>query len=63
MLAVEVADAAQLTALQSKCLSRKMLTLSCGTKGLRFATALNVTRDILDEGLSVFDSALKEIAI
>ncbi len=45
------------------CLDNKMLILGCGVygNGLRFATPLNVTKDIIDKGLSILEIALKEV--
>ena len=41
-------------------LERHMLTLSCGVhgNGMRMATPLNVTRDIIDEGIAILDESL-----
>lgn len=49
-------------AVRSTCLQNKMLILGCGVNhcGMRFATPLNITRQQLDEGLAVFETALKE---
>ena len=46
------------------CLDHKMLTLSCGVhgNGFRFATALNVTKEELDEGLKIFEAAVADAA-
>ncbi len=43
------------------CLSKNMLTLSCGVygNGFRFATPLNVAREELDKGLAIFEEAVK----
>lgn len=43
------------------CLEKKMLTLSCGVhgNGFRFATPLNVSREDLDKGLTIFEEAVK----
>lgn len=48
------------TQVKEKCLEMKMLTLNCGVNGngMRFATPLNVTKQELDQGLSVLDQAL-----
>jgi 4-aminobutyrate aminotransferase len=50
-------------AVKDYCLSHYMLTLGCGVygNGIRFATPLNVTRNVLDEGLSIFEDALKSL--
>lgn len=49
-----------LQSVASYCLEHKMLTLSCGVhgNGFRFATALNVTRKELDDGLKIFEEAV-----
>ncbi|NTV77754.1 MAG: aspartate aminotransferase family protein [Clostridiales bacterium] len=51
-------------AVKEKCLQMKMLTLNCGVhgNGMRFATPLNVTKDELDEGLSILDRALTAVS-
>lgn len=48
---------------KQSCLENHLLTLNCGVhgNGMRFATPLNVTKDVLDEGLSIFEKALKTI--
>ncbi|MDR3210075.1 MAG: aspartate aminotransferase family protein [Oscillospiraceae bacterium] len=45
------------------CLAHRLMTLNCGVygNGQRFATPLNVTRDVLDEGLAIFENALKTV--
>ena len=37
---------------------RGLLLLGCGTSVVRFMPALNITADILDEGLTIFEEAL-----
>lgn len=51
------------TKIKKSCQDKKMLTLNCGVhgNGMRFATPLNVTKKELDEGLSILESALKEL--
>lgn len=51
-------------AVKEKCLQMKMLTLNCGVhgNGMRFATPLNVTKEELDEGLSILDRALSAVS-
>lgn len=46
------------------CLENKLLTLNCGVhgNGMRFATPLNVTKEVLDEGLAIFEKALKSVS-
>ncbi len=50
-------------AIKKSCLEQKMLTLNCGVhgNGMRFATPLNVTKKELDEGLTIFENALKQL--
>ena len=45
------------------CLQHGLLTLSCGVygNGFRFATPLNIKREELDKGLSIFEDALKSL--
>jgi 4-aminobutyrate aminotransferase len=45
------------------CLANRLMTLNCGVygNGQRFATPLNVTREVLDEGLAIFEKALQTI--
>lgn len=45
------------------CFKNHLLTLNCGVhgNGMRFATPLNVTKEVLDEGLSIFEAALKTV--
>ncbi|MDR1512431.1 MAG: aspartate aminotransferase family protein [Propionibacteriaceae bacterium] len=47
-----------------QCLEDGLLTLACGVKGngLRFATPLNVTADVLDEGLAILEGALAKVS-
>ncbi|MCH4208816.1 aspartate aminotransferase family protein [Bifidobacterium sp.] len=51
-------DLVELT--RSAALARHMLTLSCGVKGngMRMATPLNVTKDVIDEGIAILDESL-----
>ncbi|MDR1791208.1 MAG: aspartate aminotransferase family protein [Propionibacteriaceae bacterium] len=53
-----------LEAVRKKCLEGGLLTLACGVKGngLRFATPLNVTQEVLDEGLAILDGALAAVS-
>ncbi len=48
---------------KKSCLEQRLLTLNCGVhgNGMRFATPLNVTKKELDEGLAIFENALKQI--
>lgn len=48
---------------QRICLENHMLTLACGVdgNGIRFATPLNVTEEIIDEGLRIFEKAVAAV--
>ncbi len=52
-----------LEAVRAQCLANGLLTLSCGVKanGLRFATPLNTTTELIDEGLDILTSALTDV--
>jgi 4-aminobutyrate aminotransferase len=68
MLAIELdhsdgrsgGDLVEITRAQA--LKRHMLTLSCGVKGngMRMATPLNVTQDVIDEGIAILDESLAQ---
>ncbi len=51
------------TTVRKICLENKFITLNCGVNGngMRFASPLNVTKEELDEGLEIFEKALKEV--
>jgi L-lysine 6-transaminase len=49
----EVRDAARRNAMQ-----QGVLVLGCGPRSIRFRPALNVTTDVLDEGLEILEAAL-----
>ncbi|HEV7789196.1 MAG TPA: 4-aminobutyrate--2-oxoglutarate transaminase [Pseudonocardia sp.] len=57
-------DPALTAALTAACHRNGLLTLTCGTFGnvLRFLPPLVISEELLDEGLSVFESALAEVA-
>jgi 4-aminobutyrate aminotransferase len=48
---------------KAKALEHHLITLNCGVhyNGMRFATPLNVTKDVIDEGLSILDQSLDEL--
>jgi 4-aminobutyrate aminotransferase len=50
-------------AIKAKALEHHMITLNCGVhgNGMRFATALNVTTDVLDEGVDILDRSMTEL--
>jgi 4-aminobutyrate aminotransferase-like enzyme len=37
-----------------------MLLLGCGESVIRFAPPLNITRDLIDEGLEAFEASVSE---
>jgi 4-aminobutyrate aminotransferase / (S)-3-amino-2-methylpropionate transaminase / 5-aminovalerate transaminase len=57
-------DPAVTAALTAACHRNGLLTLTCGTFGnvLRFLPPLVISEELLDEGLSIFESALAEVA-
>mgnify|MGYP001438211674 CR=1 FL=1 len=42
----------------NKCYDNNLLLLGCGTKSIRFRTPLNITKDEIDEGLTIIKKAL-----
>ena len=38
-----------------------LLLLGCGPNTMRFMPALNISQDIADEGLAIFEEALTEV--
>jgi len=42
------------------CFERGLLALGCGMSTVRFMPALNITADLVDEGLDIFEEALSE---
>jgi 4-aminobutyrate aminotransferase len=48
---------------KAQCLKNHMITLNCGVhgNGMRFATCLNVTPDIIDEGVGILDRSMSEL--
>jgi 4-aminobutyrate aminotransferase len=45
------------------CLANRLMTLNCGVygNGQRFATPLNITQDVIDEALEIFQRALMTV--
>jgi len=43
-----------------KCFEKGLLILGCGISTARFMPALNITADVVDEGLEIFEQALTE---
>ena len=44
----------------NKCYLKGLLTLGCGTSGIRFAPPLVLTRELLEEGLDILEHAIAE---
>lgn len=44
----------------NKCYLNGLLTLGCGTSGIRFAPPLVLTRELLDEGLDILEHAIAQ---
>ena len=57
-------DAATAAALNAACHRAGLLTLTCGSFGnvMRFLPPLIISEELLDEGLTIFESALAEVA-
>lgn len=47
-------------AVYQKAFENGLLLLPCGTNSIRLTPALNISRDLVDEGLHIFESALTE---
>jgi 4-aminobutyrate aminotransferase len=47
-------------AVVQKCFEKGLLILGCGASTVRFMSALNVTEDVINEGLDLFEEALAE---
>ncbi len=47
-------------AVVQKCFHKGLLILGCGASTVRFMSALNVTEDVIDRGLEIFEEALAE---
>jgi 4-aminobutyrate aminotransferase len=45
----------------NRCFERGLLTLGCGRSAIRFMPALMIGKDLVDEGLEIFESALTEV--
>lgn len=63
-LAAKTPDPATTAALNKACHKAGLLTLTCGTYGnvIRFLPPLVIGEDLLAEGLTIFESALAEVA-
>ena len=47
---------------RDKCYNENLLILGCGEKSIRFRTPLNITKDELDEGLTIIKKVLNLIS-
>jgi L-lysine 6-transaminase len=47
--------------LLNKCLENGLIVLACGNNSIRFRTRLNITKDELDEGVSLISKSLSDI--
>ena len=52
----------ELEEVMDKCFKRGLAIISCGKSTMRFAPPLVITSEIIDEGLEIFESAVKEVA-
>ena len=48
--------------IMNKCFKRGLAIITAGKSAMRFAPPLIITREILDEGLEIFEGAVKEVA-
>ncbi len=46
----------------NKCFKRGVAIITAGKSAMRFAPPLIITRDLIDEGLEIFEGAVKEVA-
>lgn len=51
--------------IKAQCLQNHLITLNCGVhgNGMRFATCLNVTADVIDEGIGILDGSMRELGL
>lgn len=62
MCAIDLPDAKTRDAAIKRCFADGMLVLACGTRSLRFRPALNVTAEIVAEGVTRLETAIKAVA-
>ncbi|HVJ89077.1 MAG TPA: L-lysine 6-transaminase [Labilithrix sp.] len=62
MCAIDLPDAKMRDAAIKRCFADGMLVLACGTRSIRFRPALNVTAEIIAEGVARLDKALGEVS-
>lgn len=60
--AVDIATAQERDLLRQKCYDKGLLILGCGDHSVRFRTALNITREQIDEGMAIIRESLAEIS-
>jgi L-lysine 6-transaminase len=61
MCAFSLAEAQYRDVLKQKCYDHGLILIGCGDRSIRFRTALNITRDELDEGLGIIRAQLADI--
>jgi 4-aminobutyrate aminotransferase len=52
----------ELEEVMNKCFRRGLAIITCGKSSMRFAPPLIITHEIIDEGLEIFEGAVKEVA-
>jgi 4-aminobutyrate aminotransferase len=52
----------ELEEIMSKCFRRGLAIITAGKSAMRFAPPLIITREIIDEGLEIFEGAVKEVS-
>jgi 4-aminobutyrate aminotransferase len=52
----------ELQEVMNKCFKRGLAIITCGKSSMRFAPPLIITHEIIDEGLEIFEGAVKEVA-
>ena len=51
----------ELEEVMNKCFRRGLAIITAGGSSMRFAPPLIITREIIDEGLEIFEGAIKEV--
>lgn len=62
MCAIDLPDTKTRDAVIKRCFADGMLVLSCGTRSVRFRPALNVTAEIIAEGVKRLEQAITEVS-
>ena len=52
----------ELEEIMNKCFKRGLAIITCGKSTMRFAPPLIITHEIIDDGLEIFEGAVKEVA-